>query len=134
MSIGCCADEANTPAVEGMHIQNYEHLIHDQSPTLNWPDLDENTGAALCQTSLAPRVIPKGVLYSHRAIVLSALSACLPNVLDISSKETVLPVVPMFHINAWCLPYASLMAGAKLVLPGPKLDGASLYELMESEK
>jgi fatty-acyl-CoA synthase len=129
----CMADEANTSGVDGMHIQSYEHLIHDQSPTLNWPDLDENTGAALCYTS-GTTGNPKGVLYSHRAIVLSALSACLPNVLDISSKETVLPVVPMFHINAWCLPYASLMAGAKLVLPGPKLDGASLYELMESEK
>ena len=77
---------------------------------------------------------PKGVLYSQRALVLSALSACLPGVLNIWAQETVLPVVPMFHINAWCLPYATLIGGAKLVLPGPKLDPASLYELMETEK
>ncbi len=129
----CLADESHTPSIEGVHVHSYESFIRDQSALLDWPDLDENLGAALCYTS-GTTGNPKGVLYSHRAIVLSALSACLPNVLDISSKETVLPVVPMFHINAWCLPYASLMAGAKLVLPGPKLDGASLYELMESEK
>lgn len=129
----CLSDPDHMPPVEGVSLQNYESLIQGQPSAFVWPELDENLGAALCYTS-GTTGNPKGVLYSHRAIVLSALSACLPNVLDISSKETVLPVVPMFHINAWCLPYASLMAGAKLVLPGPKLDGASLYELMESEK
>jgi fatty-acyl-CoA synthase len=129
----CLSDKANTPTVEGVDIDNYEDLIAAHSPTYHWPDFDEKSGAALCYTS-GTTGNPKGVLYSHRAIALSALSACLPNVLSISSQEAVLPVVPMFHINAWCLPYATLMAGAKLVLPGPKLDGASLYELMESEK
>ena len=119
--------------MEGVEIQSYEELIAPFSAVFDWPDLDENSGAALCYTS-GTTGNPKGVMYSHRAIALSALSACLPNVLNISSQETVLPVVPMFHINAWCLPYACLIAGAKLVLPGPKLDGASLYELMESEK
>ena len=129
----CLSDKTHAPTVEGMDIQNYEDLIALFPAVFEWPDLDENSGAALCYTS-GTTGNPKGVMYSHRAIALSALSACLPNVLNISSQETVLPVVPMFHINAWCLPYACLIAGAKLVLPGPKLDGASLYELMESEK
>ena len=129
----CLSDKTHAPTVEGVDIQNYEDLIAPFSSVFDWPDLDENIGAALCYTS-GTTGNPKGVMYSHRAIALSALSACLPNVLNISSQETVLPVVPMFHINAWCLPYACLIAGAKLVLPGPKLDGASLYELMESEK
>jgi fatty-acyl-CoA synthase len=129
----CLSDQANTPAIEAVEIKNYEDLIGSQEPIFHWPDLDEKSGAALCYTS-GTTGNPKGVLYSHRAIALSALSACLPNVLSISSQEAVLPVVPMFHINGWCLPYAALMAGAKLVLPGPKLDGASLYDLMESEK
>ena len=129
----CLSDRANTPQVEGVAIQNYEDFIAPHSAVFVWPELDEKSGAALCYTS-GTTGNPKGVLYSHRAITLSALSACLPNVLTISSQETVLPVVPMFHINAWCLPYACVIAGAKLVLPGPKLDGASLYELMEAEK
>jgi fatty-acyl-CoA synthase len=129
----CLSDQANTPKVDGVVIQNYEDFIAPHSTEFEWPDLDEKSGAALCYTS-GTTGNPKGVLYSHRAITLSALSACLPNVLSISSQETVLPVVPMFHINAWCLPYACVIAGAKLVLPGPKLDGASLYELMETEK
>ena len=129
----CLSDQANTPQVEGVVIQNYEDFIAPHSAVFEWPELDEKSGAALCYTS-GTTGNPKGVLYSHRAITLSALSACLPNVLTISSQETVLPVVPMFHINAWCLPYACVIAGAKLVLPGPKLDGASLYELMETEK
>jgi len=129
----CLSDKTHAPTVEGMDVQNYEDLIALFPAVFEWPDLDENSGAALCYTS-GTTGNPKGVMYSHRAIALSALSACLPNVLNISSQETVLPVVPMFHINAWCLPYACLIAGAKLVLPGPKLDGASLYELMESEK
>ena len=129
----CLSDQANTPQIEGVAIQNYEDFIAPHSAVFVWPELDEKSGAALCYTS-GTTGNPKGVLYSHRAITLSALSACLPNVLTISSQETVLPVVPMFHINAWCLPYACVIAGAKLVLPGPKLDGASLYELMEAEK
>ena len=129
----CLSDQANTAQVEGVAIQNYEDFIAPHSAVFAWPELDEKSGAALCYTS-GTTGNPKGVLYSHRAITLSALSACLPNVLTISSQETVLPVVPMFHINAWCLPYACVIAGAKLVLPGPKLDGASLYELMEAEK
>ena len=129
----CLADNAHTPVIEGLSIQSYEDFIAPHSESFDWPELDEKSSAALCYTS-GTTGNPKGVMYSHRAIALSALSACAPNVLCISSQDAVLPVVPMFHINAWCLPYASMIAGAKLVLPGPKLDGANLYELMESEK
>jgi 3-(methylthio)propionyl---CoA ligase len=130
----CLADAANTPAIEGVdHVLNYEELIAAHSTAFDWPELDENTGAALCYTS-GTTGNPKGVLYSHRAIVINATTACLPDVLGLSTQETMLPVVPMFHINAWCIPYAALVAGTKLVLPGPKLDGPSLFELMDTEQ
>ena len=129
----CLSEAAHCPEVDGVKVWSYEELIQPHPAVFDWPDLDEKSGAALCYTS-GTTGNPKGVLYSHRAITLSALSDCLPGVLNISSQETVLPVVPMFHINAWCLPYAALIGGAKLVLPGPRLDGASLYELMETEQ
>ena len=111
----------------------HEELVAGQSDDFEWHELDENTGAVLCYTS-GTTGHPKGVLYSHRAIVLNALTACLPGVLHLSVEETVLPVVPMFHINAWYVPYAALIAGAKLVLPGPRLDAPGLYALMETEQ
>jgi fatty-acyl-CoA synthase len=111
----------------------YEDLIAFQPGEFDWPELPETTGAALCYTS-GTTGHPKGVLYSHRAIVLNATTACLPGLLCLSPQEAVLPVVPMFHINAWCIPYAALVSGAKLVLPGPKLDAESLYELIEAEQ
>lgn len=110
----------------------YDDLIAAHPDRFDWPEFDERTGAALCYTS-GTTGNPKGVLYSHRAIVLNATTACLPGVLCLSVRETIMPVVPMFHINAWCIPYATLVSGARLVLPGPRLDGASLYELIESE-
>ena len=114
-------------------VQAVETVMAEQSTAFDWPECDEKSGAALCYTS-GTTGNPKGVLYSHRALTLSALSACMPGVLSLSPQETVLPVVPMFHINAWCLPYAALIGGAKLVLPGPRLDAASLYELIETER
>jgi len=129
----CLSDAANLPAIDGVHVQAYEDLISPHSTQFEWPEFDERTGAALCYTS-GTTGNPKGALYSHRAIVLNALTGCLPGVLDISPRQTILPVVPMFHINAWCIPYAAPIGGAKLVLPGPRLDGASLYELIEAEK
>ena len=129
----CLTDATNTPVIEGVSVMNYEDLITGQPDTFNWPELDENTGAALCYTS-GTTGNPKGVLYTHRAIVMNATTACLPDVLGLSTQETILPVVPMFHINAWCIPYAALVSGTKLVLPGPKLDGPSLFELMEAEQ
>ena len=130
----CLSDEANMPAIEGVdNVLCYETLIGQHSEQFDWPEFDERTGAALCYTS-GTTGLPKGVLYSHRALVLNAMSGCMPAVLGSSTKDTVLPVVPMFHINAWCIPYGTPMIGARLVLPGPRLDGASLYELMESER
>lgn len=130
----CLSDEANMPAIDGMdNVLCYETLIGPYSEQFDWPEFDERTGAALCYTS-GTTGHPKGVLYSHRALVLNAMSGCMPAVLGVSTQDTILPVVPMFHINAWCIPYGTPMIGARLVLPGPRLDGASLYELMESER
>jgi len=129
----CLADAANTPAIDGVaNVLSYDELIAPCSDVFAWPQLDENTGAALCYTS-GTTGNPKGAMYSHRALVLNAMSGCLPGLLSLSPSDTILPVVPMFHINAWCIPYAAPIGGTKLVLPGPKLDGQSLYELMESE-
>jgi acyl-CoA synthetase (AMP-forming)/AMP-acid ligase II len=130
----CLSDAANMPVIEGVDkVLCYEDLLAPHSAQFDWPAFDERTGAALCYTS-GTTGNPKGALYSHRAIVLNAMSGCLPGVLSLSPNDTVLPVVPMFHINAWCIPYAAPIGGARLVLPGPRLDGASLYELMETEK
>ncbi len=130
----CLAERANMPVIEGVaNVLCYEDLIAPCSEQFDWPEFDERSGAALCYTS-GTTGNPKGALYSHRAIVLNAMSGCNPGVLSLSAQETILPVVPMFHINAWCIPYAAPIAGARLVLPGPRLDGASLYELMESER
>jgi fatty-acyl-CoA synthase len=129
----CLAEAAHTPAIDGVaNVLAYEDLIAPCSSAFAWPSFDERTAAALCYTS-GTTGNPKGALYSHRSIVLNALSGCLPGVLALAPDQAILPVVPMFHINAWCIPYAAPMAGAKLVLPGPKLDGQSLYELMEAE-
>jgi len=128
------SDASNAPSVEGIEsVLVHDLLLAPQSSTFDWPSFDERTAAALCYTS-GTTGNPKGALYSHRAIVLNALSGCSPNVLKLSTEDAILPVVPMFHINAWCVPYAAPMAGTKLVFPGPKLDGASLYELLESER
>jgi acyl-CoA synthetase (AMP-forming)/AMP-acid ligase II len=130
----CLSDVANMAAVEGVSkVLCYEDLIAPHSEQFDWPQFDERTGAALCYTS-GTTGNPKGALYSHRAIVLNAMSGCLPGILSLSPRDTVLPVVPMFHINAWCIPYAAPIGGSRLVLPGPRLDGASLYELMETER
>ena len=130
----CLAEAAHTPAIEGVaNVIAYEDLIAPHDDAFEWPSFDERTGAALCYTS-GTTGNPKGALYSHRAITLNAITICNPGIISLSPQETILPVVPMFHINAWCLPYAAPIAGAKLVLPGPKLDGASLYELIEAER
>ncbi|MDO9165772.1 MAG: 3-(methylthio)propionyl-CoA ligase [Rhodoferax sp.] len=129
----CLSEAANMPTIEGVdNVLCYEDLIAPHSEQFDWPEFDERTGAALCYTS-GTTGNPKGALYSHRSIVLNAMAGSLPGVMSLSPKDTVLPVVPMFHINAWCIPYAAPIGGTKLVLPGPRLDGASLYELMEGE-
>ncbi|MEC5160786.1 3-(methylthio)propionyl---CoA ligase [Janthinobacterium sp. CG_23.3] len=111
----------------------YEDLIDSHSDQYEWPLFDENSAATLCYTS-GTTGNPKGALYSHRSTVLHAYGAAMPNALNVSSADTVLPVVPMFHVNAWGLPYSVPLSGAKMVFPGAALDGKSLYELFESEK
>jgi fatty-acyl-CoA synthase len=110
----------------------YEDLIAAHDDRFEWPVLDEEQASSLCYTS-GTTGDPKGVLYSHRSTVLHAMGSALPDALNLSARDTIMPVVPMFHVNAWGLPYAAPMVGAKLVFPGPQLDGRSLYELFESE-
>ena len=110
----------------------YEDLIESEPARFEWPALDENAAATLCYTS-GTTGNPKGVLYSHRSTVLHAWAAALPDAFACSARDTILPVVPMFHVNAWGLPYVASMVGAKLVFPGPWLDGRSLHELFEDE-
>ena len=110
----------------------YEELIEAQDDQYSWPSFDENTASSLCYTS-GTTGNPKGVLYSHRSTVLHTYAAALPDALNCSQRDAILPVVPMFHVNAWGLPYVGCMTGAKMVYPGPGLDGRSLYELFESE-
>jgi acyl-CoA synthetase (AMP-forming)/AMP-acid ligase II len=111
---------------------NYETLLAQGNEDWHWPELDERSAVALCYTS-GTTGNPKGAMYSHRSTVLHAYAAALPDAMGASALDSILPVVPMFHVNAWGLPYVCPMVGAKLVLPGPALDGKSLYELFESE-
>ncbi|HET8745899.1 MAG TPA: 3-(methylthio)propionyl-CoA ligase [Ramlibacter sp.] len=126
-------DRAHMPASSTLPgLLCYEELLAAQSDAFAWPSFDENTACALCYTS-GTTGNPKGALYSHRSTVLHTYAIALPDALNCSARDAILPVVPMFHVNAWGLPYAACMVGAKLVLPGPFLDGRSLHELFESE-
>jgi 3-(methylthio)propionyl---CoA ligase len=126
-------DRAHMPTAAGVpNLLCYEELVESQSDRFDWPVFDENTASSLCYTS-GTTGNPKGVLYSHRSTVLHTYGSALPDALNISARDVILPVVPMFHVNAWGLPYAACLAGAKLVFPGPFLDGKSLHELFESE-
>ena len=110
----------------------YDDFIADGAPDFDWPELDENTASSICYTS-GTTGNPKGVLYSHRSTVLHSLVAAMPDTMAMSASSTLLPVVPMFHVNAWSVPYAAALTGSKLVLPGPKLDGTSLVKLIDEE-
>jgi 3-(methylthio)propionyl---CoA ligase len=134
---GVCAwiamtDRAHMPS-SSLELACYEELVDAHDDDFAWPALDENRASSLCYTS-GTTGNPKGALYSHRSTLLHSFASCTPDGFGISASEVILPVVPMFHVNAWGTPYAAAMAGAKLVLPGPNLDGASLYELIEREK
>ncbi len=111
----------------------YEDLLAASSDQYNWPLFDENSASSLCYTS-GTTGNPKGALYSHRSTMLHSFASALPDALNVSARDVVLPVVPMFHVNAWGLPYSVPLTGAKLVFPGPALDGKSIYELFEQEK
>jgi fatty-acyl-CoA synthase len=127
-------DRAHMPATTAIpNLHCYEDLLEAVRADYNWPVFDENTASSICYTS-GTTGHPKGALYSHRSTLLHTFAAALPDTLDLSAREVILPVVPMFHVNAWGIPYAGAMVGAKLVFPGAALDGKSLHELIESEK
>jgi acyl-CoA synthetase (AMP-forming)/AMP-acid ligase II len=111
----------------------YEDLVGQHSDRYEWPLFDENSASSLCYTS-GTTGNPKGALYSHRSTILHSYAATMPDALNVSARDVVLPVVPMFHVNAWGLPYSVPLAGAKLVFPGAALDGKSIYELFEQEQ
>ncbi|MGI9343300.1 MAG: AMP-binding protein, partial [Gammaproteobacteria bacterium] len=113
---------------------DYESFIAAHHDSFDWPELDENAACGLCYTS-GTTGKPKGVLYSHRSTVLHSYAIAMPDVMGLAMGESVMPVVPMFHVNAWGLPYAAPMVGAKMVLPGPKMgDGGALAELINAER
>ena len=126
-------DKDHMPETKLKNVICYEELIADESNEYDWPVFDENTASSLCYTS-GTTGNPKGVLYSHRSTLLHTWIVSSGNVGKVSSSSVILPVVPMFHVNAWGIPYASAMFGAKLILPGPLMDGASIYELIDLEK
>ena len=128
----CDADKL--PADTGIpNLVSYESWIQPQANTYAWPDLDENTASCMCYTS-GTTGNPKAALYSHRSTLLHAYACALPDVMCLSARDSVLPVVPMFHVNAWGIPYSAAMVGCKLVFPGAALDGKSVYELLETEQ
>ncbi|WP_203292423.1 long-chain-fatty-acid--CoA ligase [Maricaulis parjimensis] len=124
-------DKTHSDAVDVKH-KTYEELIADQSTDFDWPVFDEYAAAGLCYTS-GTTGDPKGVLYSHRSNVLHAMATSASDVVGVGARGVMMPVVPMFHVNAWGVPYAAPMNGTKLIMPGAQLDGASLHELIESE-
>jgi 3-(methylthio)propionyl---CoA ligase len=126
-------DRAHMPSTTKVpNLLCYEDLVDANSPQFEWPTFDENSASSLCYTS-GTTGNPKGALYSHRSTVLHTYAAALPDSLNCGAADAILPVVPMFHVNAWGLPYVACMVGAKLVFPGPWLDGKSLHDLFESE-
>lgn len=126
-------DAAHMPQTSLRNAVAYETWIGEVDDDFAWASFDENTAAGLCYTS-GTTGEPKGVLYSHRSNVLHAMVAVMPDAFGLSARDRVLPVVPMFHANSWSLAFSAPMAGAALVMPGPKLDGQSIYELIEAER
>ncbi|MFT0141495.1 long-chain-fatty-acid--CoA ligase [Alcanivoracaceae bacterium MT1] len=126
-------DRAHMPEVDIPGLLCYEDLVEAASAEYVWPEFDERTASSLCYTS-GTTGNPKGVLYSHRSTVLHSLMAMAPDAFNVSARSTLLLVVPMFHANAWGMPYVAAMVGAKMVLPGEHLDGEHLYPLMRDER
>jgi len=128
----CLTDKAGMPDYK-TDVSDYESFIADASETIEWERFDENTASTLCYTS-GTTGDPKGVLYSHRSTILHAMAGCFHDVIGGGSRDTVLAVVPMFHVSAWGLVYSAAMVGAKLVMPGPGLDGANMCKMITEQK
>ena len=126
-------DAAHMPATSLRSAVPYEEWIAEADGDIAWAQLDENTAAGMCYTS-GTTGNPKGVVYSHRSNVLHAMAHSGPSVLAISSRDVILPVVPLFHANGWSLAFSAPLTGATLVMPGMKLDGASVYEMLDTYK
>jgi 3-(methylthio)propionyl---CoA ligase len=127
-------DAQALPADTGIPgLVSYEAWIKPHPAKYTWPEFDEDSASSMCYTS-GTTGNPKAALYSHRSTMLHAFAGALPDALCMSARDSILPVVPMFHVNAWGLPYSAAMTGAKLVFPGPAMDGKSIFELIESEK
>jgi len=125
-------DRAHMPVVNIPNLLCYEDLLNDEADDYVWPQIDDTTPSSLCYTS-GTTGNPKGVLYTHRSTIYHCYAGVAPDALNISAASTVMPVVPMFHVNAWAIPYMASASGAKLVFPGAALDGASIYDLTERE-
>ena len=126
-------DAAHMPETTLRGAIAYEDLIADEDGDFRWERFDENTAAGLCYTS-GTTGNPKGVLYSHRSNVLHALAVNTPDAIGMRGADTMLAIVPMFHANSWALAFSAPAVGARLVLPGPKLDGESVYDILTTEK
>ena len=126
-------DRAELPEVKVPNLLCYEELLAAESADYVWPTFDENSASTLCYTS-GTTGNPKGVLYSHRSQMLHTLVACAADVMAVSARDSILLIVPLFHANAWGLPFAAAATGAKLVLPGPKLDPESVFTLLAQEE
>ncbi|MFZ9253077.1 MAG: 3-(methylthio)propionyl-CoA ligase [Hylemonella sp.] len=131
--VALCAPEQLPADCAIPNLLSYESWIAGHSERYEWPVFDEKSASSMCYTS-GTTGNPKAALYSHRSTILHAYAAALPDVMALSARDSVLPVVPMFHVNAWGIPYSAALTGCKLVLPGPALDGKSIYELIEAEQ
>ncbi len=130
--IAMCDADRQPKSDKVANLVNYETFLEEGGEDYSWPQIDERSACGLCYTS-GTTGNPKGAMYSHRSTVLHAYGSALPDAMGASSRDSILPVVPMFHVNAWGVPYSAPLVGAKLVFPGPQLDGKSLYELFEAE-